>query len=51
MKVLSIDSSSKVATAAILEDNILLGEYVLNNKKEHSVILLPMIENLLKDCN
>lgn len=51
MIILSIDSSSKVATAALLDDNTLLGEYVLNNKREHSVILMPMIENLLKDCN
>ena len=51
MKVLSVDSSSKVATVAILEDDILLGEYVLNNKREHSVILMPMIENLLQENN
>ncbi len=51
MIVLSIDSSSKVATAALLNDNEVLGEYVINNKREHSVLLMPMIENLLKDCN
>ena len=48
---LSIDSSSKVATVAVLNEDNLLGEYVLNNKREHSVLLMPMIENLLKDCN
>ena len=51
MIVLSIDSSSKVATAALFSEDTLLGEYVLNNKREHSVILMNMIENLLKDCN
>lgn len=51
MIVLSIDSSSKVATVALLRDDILLGEYILNDKKEHSVILMPLIENLLKECN
>jgi tRNA threonylcarbamoyl adenosine modification protein YeaZ len=51
MIVLSIDSSSKVATVALLKDDILLGEYVLNDKKEHSVILMMLIENLLKECN
>lgn len=51
MNVLSIDSSSKVATVAILNDTDLLGEYVLNNKREHSIVLMPMIEDLLKDCN
>lgn len=51
MIVLSIDSSSKVATVAILKDDVLLGEYILNDKREHSVILVPLIENLLKKCN
>lgn len=51
MIVLSTDSSSKVATVALLKDNTLLGEYVLNDKREHSVLLMPMIENLLKECN
>ena len=51
MIVLSIDSSSKVATVAILKDDVLLGEYILNDKREHSVILVPLIENLLKECN
>lgn len=51
MIVLSIDSSSKVATVAILKDDVLLGEYILNDKREHSLILVPLIENLLKECN
>lgn len=51
MIVLSTDTSSKVATVALLKDNELLGEYVISNKKEHSVILMPMIEKLLADCN
>ncbi|MBE6047018.1 MAG: tRNA (adenosine(37)-N6)-threonylcarbamoyltransferase complex dimerization subunit type 1 TsaB [Clostridium sp.] len=51
MIVLSIDSSSKVATVALLNNDEILGEYVINNKREHSVLLMPMIENLLKDCN
>ena len=51
MIVLSVDSSSKVATVAILKDDVLLGEYILNDKREHSVILMPLIENLLKECN
>lgn len=51
MIVLSIDSSSKVATVALLKDDTLIGEYILNDKREHSVLLMPMIENLLKECN
>ncbi|WP_315073664.1 tRNA (adenosine(37)-N6)-threonylcarbamoyltransferase complex dimerization subunit type 1 TsaB [uncultured Clostridium sp.] len=51
MIILSIDSSSKVATAALMKDNKLLGEITLNDKKEHSVILMSIIENLLKANN
>lgn len=51
MIVLSVDSSSKVATVAILKDDVLLGEYILNDKREHSVILMPLIQELLKECN
>jgi tRNA threonylcarbamoyl adenosine modification protein YeaZ len=48
MKILSIDSSTECASCAVLEDNKLLGEINLNNKKQHSVILMPMVDNLLK---
>ncbi|HBJ1652219.1 tRNA (adenosine(37)-N6)-threonylcarbamoyltransferase complex dimerization subunit type 1 TsaB [Clostridium botulinum] len=51
MILLSIDSSSKVATAALFEDNTLLGEVTLNNKKEHSTILMTLVESLLDSCN
>ena len=49
MIVLSIDSSSKVATVALLKDDMLIGEYVVNDKREHSVLLMPMIEKLLEE--
>ena len=48
MIVLSVDSSSKVATIALLKDDTLLGEYILNDKREHSVILMPMIQKSSK---
>ncbi|NFN16776.1 tRNA (adenosine(37)-N6)-threonylcarbamoyltransferase complex dimerization subunit type 1 TsaB [Clostridium botulinum] len=51
MILLSIDSSSKVATAALFEDDTLLGEVALNNKKEHSTILMTLVESLLDSCN
>ncbi|NFH68801.1 tRNA (adenosine(37)-N6)-threonylcarbamoyltransferase complex dimerization subunit type 1 TsaB [Clostridium botulinum] len=51
MILLSIDSSSKVATAALFEDDTLLGEVTLNNKKEHSTILMTLVESLLDSCN
>ena len=51
MIVLSMDSSSLVTTVALLMDEHLLGEFTLNFKREHSVILMEKIEMLLNDCN
>lgn len=51
MNILSIDCSSKVATAAIVDDYTILGEHLINNKREHSVIIMDMIQNLLSECN
>lgn len=48
MKILAIESSSLVASAAVLEDDIIKAEYVLNNKKTHSQTLLPMIDAVLR---
>lgn len=47
MRVLSLDSSTEAASCAIVEDNKLLGEITYNNEKQHSVILMSMIDNLL----
>ena len=44
MKILAIDSSGIVASAAVVEDDSLLGEYTINHKKTHSQTLLPMID-------
>lgn len=51
MKILSIDSSSKVATAAIVNEDGLIAEYTLNNKAEHSILIMEMIDNILKSSN
>ena len=50
MKILAMDTSSDVASVAVTEDNRLLGEYTMNNKKKtHSQNLMVMIDVLLKD--
>lgn len=48
MKVLAMDTSSSVATVAIVSDDKVEGEIYLNHKMQHSVILFPMIEKLLE---
>lgn len=47
MKVLAIDTSSIVATAAIIDEQKLVCEYVLNHKKTHSQKLMPIIKEIL----
>ncbi|MBQ3181578.1 MAG: tRNA (adenosine(37)-N6)-threonylcarbamoyltransferase complex dimerization subunit type 1 TsaB [Clostridia bacterium] len=49
MLVLGIDSTSDAATAALVRDGVLLCEYTQNQKKTHSVKMLPMIEGMLSD--
>lgn len=47
MKVLAIDTSSAVAAVAVIDDDKLLGEYIINHKKTHSQKLMPMLRELL----
>lgn len=47
MLVLAVDTSSVVATCAILEKDRLVAERVLNNKMTHSQTLMPMIEEMM----
>lgn len=48
MKILAMDSSGAVASVAMLEDNVLIGEITLNHKLTHSQTLLPMIDRLFE---
>lgn len=49
MKVLAVDTSSNVATVAVVEDGKLLGESVLNHGKTHSQKIMVMIQKLMED--
>ena len=51
MKILSLDSATESATCSILEDDKLLGEIIFNYKKQHSIVLMPMIDELFKNTN
>ena len=48
MKILAIDSSAVAASAALLEDGKLTGEFFLNVGLTHSCTLMPMIRALLQ---
>ena len=50
MRILAIDTSSQVASVALLEDEKLVCEYTLNHKKTHSQRLMPMIDEVFKSA-
>lgn len=50
MKVLAIDTSNYVLGIAVIDEEKVIGEYITNVKLNHSIRVMPAIENLLKDC-
>ncbi|MBE6829198.1 MAG: tRNA (adenosine(37)-N6)-threonylcarbamoyltransferase complex dimerization subunit type 1 TsaB [Ruminococcaceae bacterium] len=48
MRILAIDSSATAASAALLDDDRLLGEFYINTRLTHSQTLMPMIDHLLQ---
>jgi tRNA threonylcarbamoyladenosine biosynthesis protein TsaB len=50
MTILAIDTSNYALGVALLEDNQVLGEYITNLKKNHSVRIMPAIQTLMNDC-
>lgn len=48
MKVLALDSSGMTASVAIVDENLVLGEYSVTYKKTHSQTLLPMLDEVVK---
>lgn len=48
MLLLAVESSAGPASAAVLEDEKLLGETFVNTKQTHSQTLLPMVQELLR---
>jgi tRNA threonylcarbamoyladenosine biosynthesis protein TsaB len=51
MNILGIETSSVVASVAIMSDDILLGETTINHPKKHSQKLMPIIKNLFKSLS
>lgn len=50
MKILGIDTSSKLCSVAIIEDNKLTKKIELDQGFTHSEILMPIIKEILEDC-
>ncbi|MCM3719842.1 tRNA (adenosine(37)-N6)-threonylcarbamoyltransferase complex dimerization subunit type 1 TsaB [Fictibacillus phosphorivorans] len=49
MKVLAIDTSNLVMGIAVMDEGKVLGEYITNLKKNHSIRVMPAIEQLMKE--
>lgn len=50
MKILALESSALAASVAICQDGALLAQSLQNSGLTHSRTLLPMVEDLLKNC-
>jgi len=51
MKILAIETSGKVASTALLEDYKVISEIVLNTKLVHSVMLIDLIDQVLRNAS
>ena len=51
MKILSIDTSSKICSTAILENDKVMAEINLDDGKTHSENLMPMVAEILSQNN
>ena len=51
MKILSIDTSSNLCAVAVLENTNLIKENILNDTKNHSERIMPVIAQTLEEAN
>ncbi len=51
MMILAFETSAKAASAALLQDGTLLGEYFQNSGQTHSRTLMKMAQDLLANCD
>ena len=51
MKILSIDTASNLCTVALLEDEFCIKEIIVDDARNHSEKIMPVIEQVLKDTN
>ncbi len=50
MLILALESSAKAASCALCEEELLVAQSYQNSALTHSVTLLPMVEDMLKNC-
>ena len=48
MKILALDTSTMMASCAVMDENRVLAEYSMSQEKSHSERLVPMIDEILK---
>jgi len=51
MKILSISTSSNIASVSISENDDCILELNINNNKTHSETLIPLIEEIFRQTN
>lgn len=51
MNILAMDTSNQVLGVALLKDGQLIGEVITNLKKNHSVRLMPAIDQLMREVD
>ena len=51
MKILSIDTASNLCTVAVLEDKNCIKEIIVNDARNHSEKIMPVIEQALQETN
>ena len=51
MYILGIETATSVISVALMDDDRLIVEYLINNPKTHSVNLMPLIKNALTEAD
>lgn len=51
MKILAIDTSNQVMSVALMDETRLIVERIVNIKRNHSVQLMPAIEEIMKEAD
>ncbi len=50
MKSLAIDTSNQILTVSLGDDDQIMGSHLLAIKKNHSLSLMPTVDQLMKEC-